>query len=278
MKKLFIFDIDGTVVNSERNVVPSTIIALQQAHEAGHEIGIVSGRNFTQMDDVLTSLPFVKYVGTINGGIIRDLGAEKEYIFAKPIKHEVVEDFLEIAQRIQREFQCANNDVFYRVYFGTDPKKEVKDPLFFKGGSKTVVYTPWEEVKDLVPVGEYLHLAVKAEGDAIKAEFAKLQEKYQDSTEVNIVTASNCYIECDPYGISKDGAIKFIQQLSGIENKDTYYFGDSGNDIKALDYVGNAVVMGNAHSVIKQHAKYIIGDHDSDAIHDFVMNVINYEE
>ncbi len=277
MKKLFIFDIDGTIVNSQRNVQPATVIALQQAHDAGHEIAIVSGRNYTQMDDVLTSLPFVKYVGTINGGIVRDLSLDKEYIFSKPMSKEIVDEFLGIAQRIEREFQCANNEVFYRIYFGKDPKKEIKDPLFFKGGSKSVVYTPWEEVKHQVLTGGFLHLAIKGESDIIKQEFEKLEEKYKDSTEVNVVTASNCYIECDPYGISKDGAVKFIQKLSGIDNKDTYYFGDSGNDVKALDYVGNAVVMGNAHSAIKQHAKYIIGDHDTDAIHDFVMNILNYE-
>ncbi len=57
MKKLFIFDIDGTLVNTERNVQPSSILALETAYKEGNEIAIVSGRNYTQMDDVLTSLP-----------------------------------------------------------------------------------------------------------------------------------------------------------------------------------------------------------------------------
>ncbi len=277
MKKLFLFDVDGTLVNTERNVLPTTILALKQAVEKGHEVGIITGRNFSQLDEILTSLPFINYVATINGGVIRDLKNDKQYTFAQPIKKEIVLKFLEIGQRIQREFQCSNNDVFYRFYFGKDPKLEVTDPNFFTSGSKAVHYDNWAMNQSNVLNGSYFHLAIKAEGDIIQREFEQLKALYGDSKDVNIVTASSCYIECDPYGIGKDGAMKFLQELSGVTNQNTFYFGDSGNDVKALQYAGNPVVMGNAKSVIKQYAKYIIGDHNTDAIHDFIMNVIRYE-
>lgn len=277
MKKLFIFDIDGTLVNSKRDVLPATILALQKAADAGHEIGVVSGRNYTQLDEVLISLPCIRFVGTINGGVVRDLTYDKQFIFAKPINRDIVHKFVEIAQRVKREFQCSNNEEFYRIYFGNDPKKDIHDPNFFIGGSKSVIYSDWELVKDRVLSGDFFHIAIKAEGSIIEQEFEELVKLYGETKEVNLVTASSCYIECDPYGISKDGAIRFLQELSGVDNANTYFFGDSGNDISALKYVGNGVVMGNAKSVIKQHAKYVIGDHDSDAIHDFVMNILKYE-
>ncbi len=277
MKKLFVFDVDGTLVNTERNVQPSSILALETAYNQGNEIAIVTGRNFNEMDDVLTSLPCVRFIATLNGGIVRDLTYDKLFTFTKPINRDLVREFIEIAQRVQREFQCYNNEEAYYVYFGTDPKKDITDESFFLGGNKHTTYSKWDDVKDRILNGEFYHISIKAEYPIIEREFAILNEKYKDSKEFSIVTASTCFIGCDPYGISKDGAIKFIQELTNIENKDTFFFGDSGNDIKALDYVANSVAMGNAKSYVKQHAKYIIGDHDTDAIHDFVMNVLKYE-
>lgn len=278
MQKLFIFDVDGTIVNSKRQLQNSTIIALNKAIDKGHQIAIVTGRNFVQLDDIIKKIPRISYIASMNGGVINDLKTKKEYIYAEPINKELVYHFIEVAQNLKREFQCANNKVFYRVYFGSNPKTDISDPLFFKGGTIDPHYNQWAEVKPLIENMDIYHMAIKCESYLVETELNKIKNKFDHLNYAHIGHASYCYIECDPLNINKKNAIKSIQHLANINNKQTYFFGDSGNDISALEYVGNPVVMGNAKHNIKALAKYIIGSNDTDAIHDFVMNILNYED
>lgn len=277
MKKLFLFDVDGTLVNSNREVLPSTIEAINKAINVGHEVGIVTGRNFCQLNDILQKIPKIRFVASINGGIVTDTNLQKEYIYAKPLDKILVNYFIEIAKRIKREFQCSNNELFYRVYFGDDPKKDITDPIFFKGGSKNLVYDKWDEVKDRIDNMDIYHMAVKCEPNTLKQELPAVKEKFDHLKIAHIGDASSCYIECDNLGINKAFGIQMIQKLTNIDNRNTYFFGDSGNDISALKYVGNPIVMGNAQNNIKSFAKYIIGSHDTDAISNFIMDILKYE-
>ncbi len=277
MKKLFVFDIDGTIVNDNREVLPATINALQKAHDAGHIVGIVTGRMFNQLEDILQTLPFLDFIGTLNGGIVRIIKNHQDYVLAPALPKEVVNGVLKIAQSINREFQAANAKNTYCFYFGTDPHTDIQDERFFNVGNRNVVYQDFNTCKDAIMNENFIHIVLKCESKLCKQQMKLIQQSFGKEHAVNVVCSSGCCIECDPAGIGKDTAIKFIQQQFQVANYYTYFFGDSGNDIKALDYVENGIAMGNAFDDVKKHAKYIIGDHNTNAIHDFVMNVINYE-
>ncbi len=277
MRKLFIFDIDGTLMNDQREVLPATVTALQKAHDAGHIIGVVTGRSFNQLETLLHTLPFLDFVGTINGGIVSMIQTRQDYILATPVPTEVVKGMLKIAQTIKREFHATNAKNSYRFYFGNNPEIEVQDPKFFQIGNKDVVYQDFATCEDAIMHEEFFHVVVKCESDLCQQQLKLVQQSFGKNEAVDVVCSSGCCIECDAAGMGKDKAIKFIQQKYQIPNYYTYFFGDSGNDIKALDYVENGIAMGNAFETVKKHAKYIIGDHNSNAIHDFVMNIINYE-
>ncbi len=277
MKKLFLFDVDGTLANSNRDILPSTIKAINAAIEKGHIVGIVTGRNFCQLDEVFAVLPNIKIAASINGGIITDLQNNKQYIYCKPIDREIIQYFIKTAKEIKREFQCSNQNVFYRVYFGDNPKTDISDPIFFKGGTKNLVYDQWSQIENKVNNMDIFHLAIKCEPIILEKILPVIKSKFEHLKIVHIGDASNCYIECDDININKSFAIKRIQELVGISNQDTYYFGDSGNDIAAFKYVHNPIVMGNAKDNIKMYGKYIIGPNDTNAIYDFIMGIINYE-
>ena len=75
--KLLALDLDGTLLNSQKELTPRTRDALYAAAEAGAEIVPTTGRFFTGMPEVIQKLPFLHYAITINGAQVYDIRAEK---------------------------------------------------------------------------------------------------------------------------------------------------------------------------------------------------------
>ena len=46
MKKLFSFDLDGTLLNNEGSIFIENIEAIEKASKKGHKIAIATGRNY----------------------------------------------------------------------------------------------------------------------------------------------------------------------------------------------------------------------------------------
>lgn len=56
--------------------------------------------------------------------------------------------------------------------------------------------------------------------------------------------------------------------------KNVVAFGDSGNDLQMIEGVGTGVVMGNGIKELKAIADVVIGDNDSDAISETILEMI----
>ena len=274
-KKLFVFDMDGTLLNDDRTINDSSVYALNEAINKGHHVVIATGRNFCQLEKELKLFPKIEYVITINGGIITNLKKCETKIISKPIDHEIIQEIVSIAQKIKRELQWSNDKNFYRIYFGNDPKTEIDDQNFFIGGTKNPKYDNWDFVKQTLYNDPVLHIAIKAEKKYVLEYIPILREKFESRGMCTITETSKCYLDCDPLGVNKYNALKFIQNELNVSNDDTYAFGDSNNDFLMIKHVGNGVAMGNARSEVKEIAKYVIGDNNSNAIGDFVLGVIN---
>ena len=65
-KKLFFFDIDGTLLDSEKKLPESTIKAVKSLKNDGHHVAIATGRAPYMFDDILAELDIHTYV-SMNG-------------------------------------------------------------------------------------------------------------------------------------------------------------------------------------------------------------------
>ena len=64
----------------------------------------------------------------------------------------------------------------------------------------------------------------------------------------------------------KDKGIEALLNHLGISKNDCMAFGDGGNDISMLEYVGIGVAMGNANPPVKERADFVTKDIDDDGI------------
>ena len=66
-------DLDGTLLNTKKELTPGNLDALQRASEVGTLIVPTTGRFYGGMPEVIRGLPFVHYAITINGAQVADL-------------------------------------------------------------------------------------------------------------------------------------------------------------------------------------------------------------
>ncbi|MGL4820691.1 MAG: HAD-IIB family hydrolase, partial [Bacilli bacterium] len=85
-KKLIFFDLDGTLLNSNKEVTKEVRNALDEAREAGHTLAIATGRAPFMIKEILEVTGITSYV-TFNGQyVIHD---EKE-VYANPISEDIL--------------------------------------------------------------------------------------------------------------------------------------------------------------------------------------------
>lgn len=72
-KGIIALDLDGTLLNSRKELSTGNLEALAKAAEAGWEVVPTTGRFYGGMPDFIRGLPFVHYAITINGAYVEDL-------------------------------------------------------------------------------------------------------------------------------------------------------------------------------------------------------------
>lgn len=267
-KKAFVFDLDGTLLNSDKKIFKENIDAINKLIDNGYFVGIITGRNFSQIQDYLEPLKKIKYFVVLNGGALYNNETKELKYLSKPLDKNLVQFMLNKVISIKRELQFSNYDRLYRVYFGNNIFEDIKEPGFFKDATKNPKFDDWNDIKDLLNK-DVLRIAIRCEKvyrqEIIKELIQQGFDKLCDLSE-----SSNTYVECDPIGISKFNTLKTILDEYNIDLSNVYAFGDSENDLSVLEKVGHSVCMGNANDNIKNKCKYVIDNNNTLAIAEFL--------
>ena len=71
--RLLALDMDGTVLNSKKEITPLTAEAIRRALEEGYEVLFSTGRNIVEVQEQLALFPEMRYVICCSGGVVKDL-------------------------------------------------------------------------------------------------------------------------------------------------------------------------------------------------------------
>lgn len=268
-KKLFVFDIDGTILNDEKQVLDSTKQALFQLKKDGHYLAFATGRTPFQAFKLAKELNFDYIIGT-NGTSIYNLKTKK-YLTSQSnyLPIESILYLLKIAKDNKREFFFSDGKKNWRTYFGDDPKKEIKDISFFKNGSSLKYkYSNWNEIKNFIYEKKIVQANIKMETDLVKKHLPKVEQDLKNK--VSVCESSRILIEINGLNQNKYEGIKKIQEILKISNDNIYCFGDSHNDEIMLLNVKNGIAMGNAIESLKNKCKKITDSNNNDGIYKFL--------
>lgn len=98
--KMIGLDLDGTLLNENKELTPYTAEVLKKAMEQGVHIVISTGRPITGVPKELIEFPGMRYVISSNGGRILDL-FEGKVLYENPVPHETAEKVLKIVSEYE---------------------------------------------------------------------------------------------------------------------------------------------------------------------------------
>lgn len=273
-KKLIFFDLDGTLLNKNKEVNAETIKAINDLHKAGHYVCIATGRSIDEsLIDIANLIKSNTYIIFTNGNFLYDLQADKIICLGKVLLPSVVDFFYQKAKTHARQLILVNTKAeAKRFYFGSQEEYDINDKNYFIHGVNVSNFLDRSGIKFALKE-DIVHVSFKAEQKIIQEEYQnfKVLEGFEMAS---ISSVSGVYIDADGLGISKWSAIKEVQKKLHINNENTYAFGDSFNDFEMLKNVGKGYCMGNASEEFKQHHTNIIDDHNTNAIAEIIYRDI----
>lgn len=243
--KLVATDMDGTFLDDDKNFDQKRF---QKIYQYMQDHGIVfvcaSGNQF----DKLTSFfPRSKYPETLfvaeNGALIAD---HQKIFRADTFDQAVVQKALNILENTAnvKLVLCGTKSAYIR----NDVTKD-----FYE---LTKLYCPTlETVKSFQDIDDdILKFSVNCPIDQTELYMDKLAQAL--GSDVSIVSSGHGDIDIVRHDVSKANGLHYLAKKFAIEPAEMCAFGDGGNDLSMLEYVGHSVAMENGTDIVLQTADH----------------------
>lgn len=262
--KMIGFDLDGTLLNSNKELTPYTREVLTQAIHQGVIILPATGRPVTGVPRELLTFPGIRYVVASNGGRIVDL-KEDALLYNCPVDYELSAEILKIFD---------DYDVVHEIYF--DGQGYIQEDELLRLDR----YVPSPPMANYIrstrlPVPSLWGKMEEMRGhglDKVHAIFADAKEQAEAEGRIRalgnlaISSAMGHNVEVNAPGVDKGNGLLRLGELLGIRREEIMACGDGNNDLPMIRAVGLGVAMANAIDEVKEAADYITCTNDENGV------------
>lgn len=265
--RLAAFDMDGTLLDSTRDLQPGTRRAFDAMHAAGTRIMLASGRPIPGLAMLARKLGLgenLVFAG-MNGSVVVDQATGEE-IARHPLPADIAKDLIARAQAHGIMVMLPHGDELIvedathpRVQYeanGNDLTVRVVDSLVeFQEAPTKVLFCA--ELPDLAPLHEEL---MRDLGGRIELAYS-----------------SHIYMEATAAGVDKGSAITDFCEANGITLDQVIAFGDNGNDVNMLRTAGLGVAMANGIPDAREAADVVTTSNDDEGIARILVQHFDFE-
>ncbi|KAA8998791.1 Cof-type HAD-IIB family hydrolase [Paenibacillus spiritus] len=238
--RIVFFDIDGTLVNEEKEIPADTLEAVRRLKDSGVEPVIATGRAPYFIKPLAEALGIDSYV-CLNGALVVYKG---DMLYKQPLSPETIAALVETSGRHGHSLVFEGADAYFANSenhpFVTDSVNSLKvehpgyDPEFWRGN----------EIYQI-----FLHC---------EAEDEPLYEELLDR--LRLIRWHPYAMDVLPPGSSKAKGIEAMLNLLGMKPEEAVAFGDGLNDKEMLELAGLGIAMGNSTPELLPYADYVTAD------------------
>lgn len=247
MKRLFFFDIDGTLIPPDTYCLPSPAVrdALSALRAEGHKTFLCTGRTLCDIAPELMDAGF--------DGVVAGAGAyislNGACIFHRTIPLPLLRKT--VNQILRCRISCLLEGTFSLYYAGQ--------------GSRML---PWdlprlERAEDLTGEESIEKFTARV---SYPEEFEELKAFLEQHYEI-YTSNDRLFYEMALKGWDKASAVRWLCGYCGVRLEDTVAFGDSRNDLLMLQTAGTGVAMAHAPEEVRQAAQLITGTVEEDGVY-----------
>ncbi len=249
MYKAVFLDLDGTLLDDDKNISKENREAIENASKKGAMVCLCSGRQQDFVKVLKEQAGASRYIICSNGTQIYDCDSGEE-IFSMTVEEELTSDLYEIAKakdyviKLDTKYgKFINSD---KYYFPTEMLIEEDHEKFLAENKVLQITIATDTEAEVDEIIKYL--------TGLRRTDIKIYNKYKSATKegrefwgMNVINSN----------ASKGNAINGLCKYLKIDVNDVIAMGDDLNDISMMQAVGMGVAMGNACKEVKEHAKEI---------------------
>lgn len=258
-KKIFFTDLDGTLLNDEKQITSKTREALCKITKLGHYLVFISGRPMMSVMEARRGLPVSDqklYLVASNGGVIFD--AEKNRILKENrLTYEQTDYLLNTCEKLGVHSHTYTEEAIVS-------KRQSAELNFYQ---KTI-HMPSIITDDIIgkldkpPLKCIAISECKEKLEAVKQELTPWAKG-----QIQLMFSNDRLLEMIPITSGKGTALKWLSDYLGVAIDNTLAAGDQDNDISMLEAAGVGVAMLNGAPHVKEIADRVtLTDNNEDGL------------
>lgn len=256
--RLAALDMDGTLLNTAKQITPYTLRVLARAARSGAVVALCTGRSISEIRPYLAELKDVGYAICVNGASVIDLRR------MEPIRNSVIPD----GEALELLRLSADYDAFYQIVSDnrshhTCPadrlgRYHLADFAGLFGTCSVLIDDPAELVRRCPGTIHKINVFFRDAADR-----AQFRQRIAGRA-VEVCDSVGLGIELSPSGASKARGLRELCAHLDIPVERSMAVGDGDNDLGVLRAAGLAVAMGNAIPEVRAVADAVTDDCDHD--------------
>ena len=260
MIKLIAIDMDGTLLNSKKELLEETKQYFKNFHNKNTETLLVlcTGRPETGIRPYLKDLGYLEenhYIISQNGASIYESQTGKRVMDAF-VDSTAIQKWIELGKKHGISVMGAGVDYYYS--FDEDPTEWMEfDVKLVSGKLKRI---PTKESLNT----DFYKILLMGDEEQLNEFETFIPQEWRD--EFYVVRSQKYLVEVLTKGVNKAFGLEKLAQKLNIQPSEIAAIGDAANDIEMLEYAGLAIAMGNGSEEVKAIADIVTDTNENNGV------------
>lgn len=247
-------DLDGTLLDDEKHILPESLAALNEAMKAGIQVILVTGRHHTAVHPFYQAIEPGTPIICCNGAYLYDYHQQK-VLAGDPLHKQQARKLLELAGQHYMHDLVIYTDraIVYETLNMNINRTQIWVDRLPKHLQPTLEKT--HSLAAAVEEADAVWKVIATHDDPVKLrEFGSLLEQ---QINISCEWLSENTLEVAQFGISKGQRLEEWVNAQGIDMQQVIAFGDNYNDLSMLSRAGLSVAMANSDLAIQNSADLV---------------------
>lgn len=257
MYKLIALDMDGTLLNEDKQISKANYKAIQEAKQRGKSVIIATGRPLLGIKNFLNNLNLISeedYVVAFNGAVVQNVKSGR-VISKTPLSLDCYKELYELSKDLNVNIHALTESSVIT------PKISKYTEVEANINNIPIIETPIELVDESETIIKVMFID---EPEILDIAISKIPQNIKDK--YAIVKSTPYFLEFMDKSVNKGIGVDAVARELGLLSKEVICVGDAGNDIDMIEYAGLGVAMGNAFDEVKKIANYVTLSNEEDGV------------